>query len=77
MTPNGDGINDHLILGSFNSPIKLSIYDRWGALVYASNGYAGDWPLADSALPETVYYYVVSVAAEGGKNYVGEIVLLR
>ncbi len=77
VTPNGDGINDFLDLGSFNGPISVSIYDRWGALVFASDGYGNDWPSVGSALPETVYWYVVRVASEGGKAFVGEVMVVR
>jgi gliding motility-associated-like protein len=77
VTPNGDGINDFLDLGSFNGPVSVSIYDRWGALVFAADGYGNDWPESGSALPETVYYYVVKVANEGGKAFVGEVMVVR
>jgi gliding motility-associated-like protein len=77
VTPNGDGINDFLRLGSFNGPISLSVYDRWGALVFSSSDYRGDWPRQDGRLPESVYWYVVKVAAEGGKAHLGEVTVLR
>jgi gliding motility-associated-like protein len=77
VTPNGDGINDFLDLGSFNGAVSVSIYDRWGALVFASDGYGNDWPENGSALPESVYYYVVKVAHEGGKAFVGEVMVVR
>ncbi len=77
VTPNGDGFNDFLNLGSFNGPISLSVYDRWGAAIFSSNDYRGDWPRQDGRLPASVYYYVVKVAREGGKAFVGEITVLR
>jgi gliding motility-associated-like protein len=83
VTPNGDGINDFLDLGSFNGPVSVSIYDRWGALVFASDGYGNDWPSVGSALPETVYWYVVRVqkgtgpSAPLGMTFVGEVMVLR
>jgi gliding motility-associated-like protein len=77
VTPNGDGINDFLDLGSFNGPVSVSVYDRWGALVFASDEYGNDWPSVGSALPETAYWYVVRVAGEGGKAFVGEVMVLR
>ncbi len=83
VTPNGDGINDFLDLGSFNGPVSVSIYDRWGALVFASDGYGNDWPENGSALPETVYWYVVKVqkgtgpSAPLGMTFVGEVMVVR
>ena len=45
FTPNGDGINDVL---KFELPEKeacltLTVYDRWGRMVYEDNSYADDW----------------------------------
>lgn len=77
VTPNGDGSNDFLVLGSYNGPVSASIFDRWGASIFSSNDYRGDWPQVGSQLPETVYWYVVNVASEGGKAFVGEVMVLR
>ncbi len=77
VTPNGDGINDFLVLGTFNGPIAVSVYDRWGSVIFSSNDYRGNWPLAGSDLVESVYWYVVRVANEGGKAFVGEVMVLR
>lgn len=77
VTPNGDGINDFLNLGTFKSPLSLTVYDRWGGVVYASSGYANDWPSGDSKLPETVYYYVGKVAGAGGMAFSGQVLVVR
>ncbi|MFN8395069.1 MAG: gliding motility-associated C-terminal domain-containing protein [Bacteroidia bacterium] len=77
VTPNGDGVNDYLNLGTFNGHVTLAIYDRWGGLVYSSNGYQNNWPAQDSKLPETVYYYVLKVGTEGGKAHSGQVMIVR
>ena len=45
FTPNGDGINDVLEIGRlpFNAVVKLEIFNRWGALMYANDQYKNDW----------------------------------
>ncbi len=77
VTPNGDGINDFLVLGTFNGPISLSVFDRWGVAVFSQDGYSNDWPRQGSNLPESVYWYTVKVSGEGGKTFVGEVMVLR
>ncbi len=45
FSPNGDGINDKLVVRSINpgERMELKVYNRWGNLVYASNDYLNDW----------------------------------
>lgn len=77
VSPNGDGINDFLDLGTFNGPLSLSVYDRWGGVVFASDAYGNDWPSQDSRLPETVYYYVARVGGAGGRAFSGQVMVVR
>ncbi|WP_196292857.1 T9SS type B sorting domain-containing protein [Hymenobacter ruricola] len=56
ITPNGDGQNDRLrIIGLEDLPWQLSIYNRWGALVYSALPYRQDWDAA--GLSSGMYYY--------------------
>ncbi|MEM6271324.1 MAG: gliding motility-associated C-terminal domain-containing protein [Bacteroidota bacterium] len=75
LTPNGDGINDVLFLGEYNQPVSLAIFDRWGEQIYGAGSYANDF--RGGNLPDGVYYYVLKVSGEGGKEIVGNFVLLR
>jgi WD40 repeat protein len=72
LTPNGDGVNDKLVLGPFAGPAALSIYDRWGARVFHADAYRDDWD-ADG-LPDGVYYYVLLV---DGRRMAGHVTVLR
>ena len=72
LTPNGDGVNDRLVLGPFANPASLAIYDRWGARVYDSAAYDDDWEAG--GLPDGVYYYVLVV---DGRQSVGNLTVLR
>jgi gliding motility-associated-like protein len=55
ITPNGDGINDKFTVVGLPPESAISIYNRWGNLLYDSANYANDWSIKS----EGVYYYVI------------------
>jgi gliding motility-associated-like protein len=58
ITPNGDGRNDRLeIVGLGLQPWALSIYNRWGRLVYTTSWYKQDWEA--QTMPAGLYYYLL------------------
>jgi gliding motility-associated-like protein len=72
ITPNGDGKNDTLIfrgLVGLNIENRLTIYNRWGNIVYSTGNYQNNWSgqtdnafsalASDSQLPDGTYYYVL------------------
>lgn len=70
MTPNGDGINDRLVIeGIENSPNNtLQIFNRYGVLVYNKQNYIDEFDgisnresviSRGSGLPSGIYYYVI------------------
>jgi gliding motility-associated-like protein len=61
LTPNGDGINDYLDLGLIDiyPGNSISIYNRWGRLVYEKTDYKNDWK-ADNVEGGT-YFYVLDL----------------
>lgn len=75
LTPNNDGINDVLHLGDYLSPVRISIFDRWGHEVFQSDAYANDW--SGTNLPDGVYFYILNITGEGGRKVVGNFTLLR
>lgn len=69
ITPNGDGKNDELIFRGLEAfpDNKLTIFNRWGNIIYEKNGYQRDsfrWSgLRDGVeLPPDTYYYVLEFA---------------
>ncbi len=95
FTPNGDGKNDKLEILGYEDQLSsvLKIFNRWGSLVYESDGekYLNDWEgMANKGmsisvgkeLPVGTYFYVYSVSfkQEGNivnKKYSGYIELRR
>lgn len=43
FTPDGDGTNDYFAFEGPRPPIKLSVFDRWGKMVYYSANYQNNW----------------------------------
>jgi gliding motility-associated-like protein len=68
FTPNGDGFNDtYVIVHSEEIRLDISIFNRWGSLVYESKDYKNDWNgkgmgiYSDQDMPTGTYYYVVKL----------------
>ncbi len=94
FSPNGDGKNDKFVIAFLENQVKsdLKIFNRWGAIVYESNGiYNNDWEgIANKGvsisvgkeLPVGTYFYVYNVTfIENGekleKRYSGFVELRR
>ncbi|MBT8233727.1 MAG: gliding motility-associated C-terminal domain-containing protein, partial [Bacteroidia bacterium] len=63
LTPNGDGLNDRLVIQNLDdcSPLNIDIYNRWGQKVYSSIDYKNDWEGFSSVnemLPSGTYFIV-------------------
>jgi len=65
ITPNSDGINDNWdIAGLINYPqCTVSIFTRYGTLIYQSRGYPKPWDgtFKGSLLPSGVYYSLIDL----------------
>lgn len=64
ITPNGDGKNDLLYFEGLEkiNDHTLTVFNRWGDIVYRKFNYANDWAGTRSGkpLPAGTYYYVLS-----------------
>lgn len=62
FTPNSDGQNDYLeFVNAEGKSFRVQVYNRWGALVYESSDYKGDWSglgKSGEELSEGTYYIV-------------------
>ena len=57
FTPNGDGKNDFLTIGTEVNNFELVIFNRWGDKVYQERSYQNDWD--GDNLPAGAYYYIL------------------
>lgn len=57
ITPNGDEMNDVFKVENLSRPVTLSIYNRWGVLIYEDEAYQNTW--SADGLDAGVYYYII------------------
>ncbi len=78
ITPNGDGYNDKFeIENSKYYKVSVSLYNRWGNLIYESINYQNEWPEKDFA--DGVYYYTVKYSCTNQeiKTQSGSVSVIR
>lgn len=80
FTPNGDGVNDVFEIGRlpYQAVVKLEVYNRWGALVYANDAYQNDWRgnnIEGGGLPAGTYPMVIRINQD--KVYQKNLVIWR
>jgi gliding motility-associated-like protein len=70
FSPNNDGINDVFVIPELEDyKSKLSVFNRWGDLVYENENYQNDWNgtcqagmcLGQGPLPEGTYFYSIDI----------------
>ena len=81
FTPNSDGSNDswELIDIDYFPKNNLTIFNRWGDVVYEKSSYLNEWDgknMAGDDLPDGTYYYVVDLG-NGHELYKGFVVITR
>lgn len=73
ITPNGDGVNDYLIIEGLNGTNnRFEVYNQYGAIVYYQDDYQNKWNGTTNAgnnLPAGVYYTIIKI-----NNYPRDIV---
>jgi len=77
LTPNGDGINDYLVISDFDKfsdKCSLEMYNRWGNLVFENKNYKNDWNGTDlngKNLESGTYYYIIKTTGRtGGTGFI-------
>ncbi|HYV90630.1 MAG TPA: PKD domain-containing protein [Chitinophagales bacterium] len=82
FTPNGDGINDVFsVLGFHLQSVNISIFNRWGQLIFQSSDIDHGWDGTYNGLPEEtgVYVYLAGIVFLTGEQATakGSITLIR
>jgi gliding motility-associated-like protein len=80
VTPNMDGKNDYLIFEGLDNlgRTELTIFDRYGAVVFESDNYQNDWNGVNqdgNPLPDDTYFYVFT--SENGRAKSSFVVIRR
>ena len=71
ITPNNDGINDALTFDFEMTEAELSIYNRWGTLVYQSAATKSEWngiKITGDIVPSGVYFYILKGTLSSGES---------
>jgi len=80
FTPNGDGVNDIWNITALQGypGCTVTILNRYGVVVYNSNGYPKAWDgtYNGKALPVGTYYYIIDLK-NGRKKLAGSVTILR
>src|SRR5690606_25342657 len=89
FTPNGDGLNDKLLISAGDEVgriASMTVFDRWGNMVFQARDLqpgdaAGAWDgrLRGVVLPSAVYAYRLEVVFRDGhrERFYGDVTLLR
>ena len=80
FSPNGDGVNDYWKWYDYDkySGCKVTVYNRFGKLVYETNTYDGSWngtAMDGRVLEEEAYFYVITCA--GSPDVTGGVRIVR
>lgn len=79
VTPNGDGVNDNLIIKNVDlyPDNELEIFDRAGRKIYTKKGYQNEWNGMLNGIPlaEGTYYYIINFKNVG--KYKGFITIIK
>lgn len=81
FSPNGDGINDRWIiepLDLFEESVTI-VFNRYGQIVFKSNGYSQPWDGTRNGqpIPVGVYYYSIELKNEKKSKLTGWVTILR
>lgn len=82
ITPNLDGKNDLFVIDYLNElypECHVIIFNRWGSVVYESNGYADPWngTFKNEDLPMGTYFYKIELNDDTKTVYNGPISIIR
>jgi len=73
FTPNNDGVNDKFVMSGYNDIpafFELTIYDRWGLLIFTTNDYINGWDgtYNGTLVTDGVYYFILNMESFCGQK---------
>ena len=82
FTPNGDGVNEtwHIPCIDWFPENEVSIYNRWGQLIYEAISYQNDWDgtINGRPLPDGTYFYTLQLRSIDDRRLLkGTVTILR
>ena len=81
FSPNQDNTNDLFVIKNILPNSSLSIYNRWGQLIYQNANYPNNWDgtYGSQPVPNGVYFYHLEAALPNGgrKTYNGYVSVVR
>src|SRR5690606_32931769 len=81
FSPNGDGVNDLLILVDHDQfpQNTFDVFDRYGNSVFQMNGYDSSWDGTgkNGDLPKGTYFYILDLNGDGTEVVKGWIQIVR
>jgi gliding motility-associated-like protein len=80
ISPNGDGINDELIIQGMEywNNVSVKIFNRWGSLVFQDDNYRNTWNgvnMQGEPLIDDTYFYIIEIPSFG--KFQGMVVIKR
>ncbi len=80
FSPNGDGINDQWVIPNLSEypGNRVEVYNRYGQIVFQSNGYGQPWDGTrnGSPVPFATYYYIITLN-NGFAPVTGSVTVVR
>lgn len=74
MTPNNDGSNDAWVIdGLFRSKHTVTVFNRWGQVVFESSNYNNTWHA--SGVPDGTYFYEI-ISDRSKEPVIGTLTIL-
>ena len=88
FTPNDDGLHDEWIIRNTATDQRIKvlypdctveIYNRWGALIFSSNGYDLPWggKFNSKPMPVAAYYYIIKLNNGEDDTFTGTVTIMR
>jgi gliding motility-associated-like protein len=84
ITPNGDNNNDTWVIKNIQSfpNCVIEIFNRWGTLIWRSNGYSVEWDGTSykngEPLPDGTYFYIIDLKSKVFSDpYTGYIQIVK